>query len=77
MGLFPPWIDHYNPLISDYITLFSSGDYGFLLAPPRKAAFVDLTRLIPQWLMLSVLTGWMVYIRGDKNLKAKNNQSVE
>jgi hypothetical protein len=71
MGIFPPWILHYQRLIRDQvIALFHSGGYDFLFVPPNNAVCIDLTRLITQWLMLSVLTAWIVYRKGDKNLKS-------
>jgi hypothetical protein len=77
MGLFPPWVSmcEIGSGIGDYsgVSVYRSSDYSFILSPPRKSAWIDLSRLIPQWLMLSVLTTWMVYIRNDQNLKAKKS----
>lgn len=75
MGLFPPWIhlyvlgltrmyDYDPPVMGEAI--YTCIGYGFILTPPADSLCVDLTRLIPQWLILAVITAWVVYLRRNK-----------
>jgi len=81
MGLFPPWVSMYetgNSITGDYagVAVYSSSGYGFILSPPtRRPAWVDLTRLIPQWIMLTVLTMWVVYLKRDKKPAQDKNDT--
>lgn len=73
MGLFPPWVSHYERFASQTgTTLYKADSYGFILFPPSYSAWVDLSRLIPQWLMLSVLTAWIVYLKRDQKPEKVN-----
>jgi polyferredoxin len=78
MGLFPPWIDDvecFNPSSEPSHsggTVFVTRSYGFLFIPPRGMAFVDLTRLLVQWLLVIAVTAWMVYLKGDQKHKKVN-----
>lgn len=75
MGLFPPWVsmDESHHLFSEPsytgAALYSSSGYSFLLTPPRSAAWLDLTRLIAQWIMVVVITAWFFYLKSGAEAK--------
>lgn len=62
MVLFPPW-KHSNPRISD------SYGYGFIATPPpdryQKAAVIDSTRLVVQFLVVAIAAATAVAVIGN------------
>lgn len=73
MCLFPPWIHFYmvggnhdpvDRIIGEPI--YTCIGYGFLFSPPPDVTSADMTRLIPQLLIVVVITVWLVYLRRDK-----------
>ena len=60
MGLFPPWIEIRTSSSSPPNTGFTqyiSRGYSFLFAPPSESsAFIDLSRLITQWVIVGAIT---------------------
>jgi hypothetical protein len=63
MGLFPPWIESRTMVVTNdkiayaYTAFFSRG-HSFLFAPPtgKDKVFVDLSRLVLQWVMVAAIT---------------------
>src|SRR5262245_20208755 len=61
MGLFPPWVESRtssSSLPHTGYTAFYSRGYSFLFAPPTEnsAAFIDLSRLMVQWVIVAAIT---------------------
>jgi hypothetical protein len=70
MGLFPPWVKVRTHVVAGSniqtqasLILYHDVEYGFLWSPPDRdnqnnqvAAFVDLSRLLVQWVIVGALT---------------------
>ena len=70
MGIFPPWATIVQAT-HHYL------GHSFILLTPRlrpnaTIIFIDLTRLLPQWIMVAVIVGGMIISFKDK--KPKDNQ---